>query len=381
MIISHSRTLPPSRILVVDDEVAHLQALEHVLRELGHEVTACSSPHLALEHLTVQQYDVLLSDLRMPEMDGITLMGSAMALDPDLVAVLMTGYSSVDSAVQAMKAGALDYVLKPFRLAALQPVLDRALQMRRLRVENRRLTAQLQRRAKELEAANAELDKFATRVAHDLRAPLNVISGFAEALAHSAGARLDEGERSHLDRIQSAGQRANRLVGSMLTFARLGDGPFLRQRVALGAIVHQAREGMVVRADKHAGTIAWQIADLPSVDGDPFLLEQVFVNLLSNAVKYTREIAAPRIDVHAEHRSEVLRVIVADNGAGFDPARKGELFNPFVRLHDAKRFEGTGMGLANVRRIMERHGGSVTADAELGKGASFVLHFPAVKGE
>jgi len=370
----------PSRLLVVDDDVAHLRALEEILQDLGHEVTVCASPYIAMEHLKQQKYDVLLSDLRMPEMDGIELMRAAMEIDPDLVSVLMTGYSSLDSAVQAMKAGALDYILKPFRIGALQPVLNRAIQVRRLRVDNRRLSTQLELRAEQLEAANAELDKFAARVAHDLRAPLNIIVGFADALTRSAANRLDPREQGHLERIVAAGQRASRLVSSLLSFARLGDGPLLRERVNLQQIVGCALACLANPADDRSSAIDWRISDLPEVEGDPILLGQVFANLLSNAVKYTREVDAPRVDIYFESMGEALNIVITDNGVGFDSFRKNDLFNPFVRLHDARRFEGIGMGLANVRRIVERHGGKVSATGKPGAGASFVLSFPVPKG-
>ncbi|MBV8035901.1 ATP-binding protein [Roseateles sp.] len=359
----------------MDDEVAHLQALEGAIGGLHYEVSCHASPLAALEMLARHPFDVLLSDLRMPEMDGIELMRRAMAIDPDLVPVLMTGYSSIDSAVEAMKVGALDYILKPFRIGTLRPVLERALQMRRLRQDNRRLSEQLERRARQLEAANAELDSFAARVAHDLRAPLNIVVGFAGALAESATERLQERERIFLQRVEDAGRRADRMVTGLLSFARLGDGPLLRDPVDLGLVVQRARSALVMPGDERVEAVDWQIAPLPKVRGDAVLLEQVFTNLLSNALKFMRGVEAPRVEIAAERVDGGVEVFVRDSGIGFDAARANMLFTPFVRLHDPRQFEGTGMGLANVRRIMERHGGSVSAISAPGQGASFRLRF------
>lgn len=364
----------PTRLLLVDDEVAHLEALVEVLGAEGLDVLGAGGPQQALEMLATQGFDLLLCDLKMPGMDGIELVRRARERDPDLVAVLMTGHGSIETAVEAMKAGALDYVLKPLRMSALRPVLARALEVRRLREHNRALEAQVQAYTARLEVANRELDAFAGRVAHDLQGPVHVMLGFARIVQERAQGRLDEETLRYLDRIVVSGQRMEGLIRDLLRFARLGSGPLQKASVDLGEVLEQARqtvlEGQAPRA------VQWDIAPLPRVAGDPGLLRQVFINLLSNALKFTRSREPACISVGCREHGDEVELWVRDNGVGFEPAATDRLFKAFERLHRADEFEGHGVGLAACKRIIERHDGQIRADARPGEGATFTLMLP-----
>lgn len=365
-----------ARLLVVDDEIPQLQALSTVLREEGHEVVACAAPAEALARLREQRFDVLLSDLNMPQMDGIALARQALEIDPDLVPVLMTGQGTISTAVEAMKVGALDYVLKPFKLAAIRPVLRRAIEIGRLRVSNRQLEQDVALRSQQLEAANRELDAFAARIAHDLRNPLVGILGMTRIVKRKNTDRLDEQSLGHLQSIISAAERADRMVLDLLAFARLGETPLQRAPVDLGRLLQAARE--MVEREAEGRQIDWRIGPMPTVLADASLLEHVFVNLLSNAVKYTRPRERALIEVEslsADAGGHTIRV--RDNGVGFDSDNASQLFSPFHRLHREDQFEGNGVGLANVKRIVERHGGTVTAEAKPDVGAVFSVTLPA----
>lgn len=363
------------RLLVVDDEVPQLEALCTVLREEGHQVAGCATPGEALALLDGERFDIMLSDLNMPAMNGIELIKQALTRDPDLVPLLMTGQGSIPTAVEAMKVGALDYVLKPFRLAAIRPVLGRALEMHRLRATNRELQQAVARRSEQLEAANRELDSFAARIAHDLRGPLMAMLGFARIVQERNADRLEPRSVDYLQRVISSGERGDRMIRDLLAFARLGDAPVQRSAVDLGELVLTARQSL--EQPSEGRTVEWVIGALPTVRGDASLLEQVFVNLLSNALKYTGKRPQARIEVGAKPGPEAGHVVwVRDNGVGFDPSYAQRLFSPFQRLHRAEEFEGNGMGLANVRRIVERHGGTVSAEASPGSGATFSVWLP-----
>jgi signal transduction histidine kinase len=366
---------PAAQLLVVDDETSQLLALCAMLREEGHEVVGCATPNEALEALRGQRFDILLSDLHLPQMDGIALTRRALAIDPDLVPVLMTGQGAISTAVEAMKVGALDYVLKPFRIASMRPVLARALEVRRLRLTNRQLADAVTRHTAQLEAANRELDAFAARIAHDLRGPLLGMLGFARVVRDDNSKRLDAQSLGYLQRIITAGERAERMIADLLAFARLGDAPIRREPVELDAVLRRARQMLEPQAEGRA--IEWRIARLPTVRGDPSLLEQVFVNLLSNALKFTRTRERARIEVGSETDPHAGHTVwVRDNGVGFDPAYAGRLFIPFQRLHRADQFEGSGIGLAHVKRIVERHGGSVRVESQPDQGATFMVKLP-----
>ncbi|HZN85841.1 MAG TPA: response regulator [Burkholderiales bacterium] len=364
------------RLLVVDDEILQLDALSQVLREEGYEVRACTQPHEALQALREGGFDVLLCDLNMPGMDGIALTREALAIDADLVPVLMTGQGSIPTAIEAMKVGALDYVLKPFRMAAMRPVLVRAAEMRKLRVGNRRLKEDLERRNVQLVAANRELDAFAARIAHDLRGPVMGMLGFARILHERGAAGLTQEQRGFLQRVVSAGERAERMIRDLLNFARLGESTMRREPVSLDDVVLAARKA--VQGDEEGRHVDWHIGRLPTVHGDEALLELVFVNLLSNALKYTRPRAHASVEIGSCAAPEGGHVVwVRDNGVGFDPSHANRLFTPFQRLHSAQQFEGQGIGLANVKRIVERHGGAVAAEGAPGAGATITVTLPA----
>jgi signal transduction histidine kinase len=364
-----------ARLLVVDDEVPQLRALETVLKAEGHEVVACPAPAEALARLREQRFDLLLSDLNMPQMDGIELARQALQIDPDIVPVLMTGQGTISTAVEAMKVGALDYVLKPFKLAAIRPVLHRALEMRRLRLSNRQLVQDLEQRTHQLEAANHELDAFVARIAHDLRNPLVGILGLTRIVRRKSAERLDAHNLDHLDSIITAAERADRMVSDLLAFARLGEAALQRAPVDLDALLKTAR-GMVER-EAEGRRVEWRMGVLPTVPGDASLLQQVFVNLLSNALKYSRPRDPALIEVDSAPAASGGHVIrVRDNGVGFEPAQAARLFAPFQRLHRDDQFEGNGIGLANVKRIVERHGGSVSAESKPDAGALFSVTLP-----
>lgn len=368
---------PATRLLLVDDDMPQLHALCQTLREEGYDVSCCETAEAALQALRHQNFDVLLCDLRMPGMDGLALMEQAQVLAPDMVPVMITGQGSIQSAVQAMRKGALDYVLKPLRMSQLRPVLMRAAQHGALLRENCALQQRVAQRTAQLEAANKELDAFAARVAHDLREPVGVVRGFARLLEERRGEQFDAEARSYLRYIIEAADRADRMTRDLLNFSRMLEGPLAQQEVDLNVLARRARE-IVELGDEQRRT-TWDIGALPVVRGDESLLQQVLVNLMSNAHKYSRQQAAPH--VRLEHRMDNgMHVIsVRDNGVGFNPAQSARLFTPFQRLHRADHFEGNGMGLANVKRIVERHGGSVRGESQPGQGATFTVSLPAAE--
>jgi PAS domain S-box-containing protein len=240
----------------------------------------------------------------------------------------------------------------------------------------RQAEVEIQRQVEELDAVNKELEAFSYSVSHDLRAPLRHVLGFAGLLEAGAGPKLEVEERRYISTIMAAATRMGRLIDDLLSFSRTSRAALTRRRVDLHALVEDVRREVQLAAGDRK--VSWEIGPLPDVDGDGALLRVVLVNLLSNAVKYTSEQPESRIEIghRIEANGEVV-VFVRDNGAGFDMAYAHKLFGVFQRLHRAEEFEGTGVGLATVRRIIQRHGGRTWAEGALGQGATFSFSLPS----
>lgn len=248
--------------------------------------------------------------------------------------------------------------------------------------EVRRLNAELEQRVlvrtAELETANQELESFSYSVSHDLRAPLRHIAGFIEMLQARAAPVLDEEGRRLARNIADSAARMTRLIDALLGFSRLGRAALRKTRVSLAALVRGTR--LELRSETRGRNIEWITGPLPEVDGDPMLLQQVLINLLANALKYTRPREVARIEVGAQTGPGEVVCFVRDNGVGFDMRYVDKLFGVFQRLHHAAEFEGTGIGLANVRLIIHRHGGRVWAESTLQEGATFSFSLPVLPG-
>jgi signal transduction histidine kinase len=372
---------PIARLLIVDDETAQVTALCCTLQAEGYEVAGFHSAAQALKALHSNVFDIVISDLMMPGMDGIALLRAAREIDSNLVGIVMTGHGTIDTAVAAMKAGALDYILKPFNLSVILPVLSRSLAVRRLRVENAALiqritdrTAELEAANRELAAANNELEAFGYTVSHDLRSPLRAIEGFSRIVLEDFARELPSEARGHLDTISASVRRMDQLIEDLLRFSRLGRQPLAKQIVKMTDLVHEVvRE---LQAGELGRNVNVEIGQLPDGAADRALFKQVFVNLLSNAFKFTRHKEESVIQVEGWREGGNCVYLIRDNGVGFDMRYAPRLFEIFQRLHGQNEFEGTGVGLSIVQRIVERHGGRISAQAETGRGATFTFSLP-----
>jgi PAS domain S-box-containing protein len=244
--------------------------------------------------------------------------------------------------------------------------------------ERKRAENEVRRARETAESVNRELEAFSYSVSHDLRAPLRHIGGFADLLLKHAGGVLDTAGRGYLDRIASSVDRMGQLIDDLLAFSRMGRAEMRRSKVDLGRLVREVRKE--VGEGVNGRSIDWQVGDLPEVEADPALLRLVFTNLISNAVKYTRTRLEARIEIGARSSNGDTAVFVRDNGVGFDMRYAHKLFGVFQRLHSPQEFEGNGIGLANVRRIIQRHGGRTWAEGQAGRGATFYFSLPKQEG-
>jgi signal transduction histidine kinase len=375
------------RLLVVDDDAAQMRALCSTLDREGYPTTGFTSARQALIAFQRQPFDLVLTDLTMPEMNGIEFLHAVHAMDPQVVGIVLTGHGSVDTAVAAMKAGALDYILKPFTLSMILPVLNRAWTVRNLRRENTQLreTEELvrsmnmdlercvQERTRQLMETNRELEAFSHSVSHDLRAPLRAIDGFTRLLCDQCGNQLDAQGQTYAARVLTAVKRMENLIEDLMRLSHVTAAELKRTHVDLSqmamAIVGEQRE----RDPDRDVTVNIQ----PGLHcmGDPSLLRIALENLIGNAWKFTRATPHARIEFGAAPDA-VQTYFVRDNGAGFQAERASEIFAPFRRLHSTAEFPGSGVGLSIAQRIVRRHGGVIRAEGAVGHGATFFITLP-----
>jgi signal transduction histidine kinase len=375
---------PPARLLIVDDEVTQLRALCDTLEMEGYFTTGFTSAREALAVVGVQHFDLVLTDLTMPGMNGIEFLQAVREVDANIVGIVMTGHGTIDTAVAAMKAGALDYILKPFTLRMMLPVLDRALTIRSLRTENvnlrqaeeaiRGLNANLERcveeRTTQLTEANRELEAFSHSVSHDLRAPLRALDGFSKILMEEYGGKLDERGRSYIGRVGDAVERMRNLIEDLMRLSHVTAAELNRRDVDLSAMIASLVEDLKTQEPGRAVDVS--IAPGVHCKGDAQLMRIALENIVGNAWKFTRREEHALIEFGVR-RGSPTTYFIRDNGAGFKEEYASNLFAPFRRLHTAAEFPGTGIGLSIVQRIIRRHGGRVWAEGSVGHGA--VIYF------
>jgi two-component system sensor histidine kinase/response regulator len=362
-----------ANILLVDDRPENLLALQAVLERPEYNlVKATSGPEALRCLLQEEEFAVIVLDVRMEGMDGFQTAALLRERDKTRHTPIIFLTAQVRDTTQVLEGyslGAVDYLFKPPEPAILRAKVAVFVELFKQRQELRRQTSALT-------AANEELESFCYSVSHDLRAPLRHVVGYVQMLQEDCASTLDETGQKYLNAIAKAARKMGALIDDLLSFSRMMRAELHRARVNMNDLVKETLQELA--ADTHGRTIDWKVDPLPEVLGDRSMLKQVWVNLLSNAAKYTRQRDHAVVHVRCDRaRDGELEFSVLDNGAGFDMKHVDKLFGVFQRLHREEEYEGTGIGLANVRRIVHRHGGRTWAEGKLNEGAVVYFTLPA----
>jgi two-component system sensor histidine kinase/response regulator len=390
----------PVKILLVDDQADNLLSAGAVLEALGEEVVTAESGREALRHLLDEDFAVIVLDVMMPEMDGFETAALIRERERSrhTPIIFLTALGRSEEHIRrGYTLGAVDYLTKPFvpeilrtkvgvfvelhrksgllahqskllerQNAELQEAIQRSW---RAEEEIKALNRHLERRIADLDDLNRELETFSYTVSHDLRGPLSRVAGFSKALLESHRGQLDDQGRLYLERIDYSARRMNDLVEDLLNFSRLTRLEMNEQSVDLSGMVRALSVELGAREPQR--NVEFVIPDGVNAWGDATLLRAALLNLLENSWKFTRKHASARIELGMAETAHGRAYVLRDDGAGFDMSQAGRLFNPFQRLHKDSEFEGTGIGLATVDRIVRRHGGRIWAEGEIERGAAF----------
>ncbi len=359
-----ARAAPHARVVVVDDN-NDLRAYISSLLAPTCEVFAASDGIAGLEAVYAHSPDIVVSDVMMPRLDGYGLVRKLRA-DPStasLPIILLSARAGEEAGVEGLNAGADDYLLKPFSARELIARVRTHVELARAR----------RAWAEELERTNRELDAFSYSVSHDLRAPLRAIEGFSRALAEDYRDVLGETGLGYVERVCKGVQRMADLIDALLGLAKISRAPLRTHEVDLSALAAEVVSDL--RRAQPDRSVVVDVAPGLTARCDRSLLNVVLVNLIGNAWKFTSRTGDGRIEVGRLSAPEPT-FFVRDNGAGFDMAYARRLFAPFQRLHTHNEFEGTGIGLATVQRVISRHGGKIWAEAAPQKGATFFFTLP-----
>ena len=402
----------PTRVLVVEDSATQAEALRALLAEAGYQVVVASSGADGLARFDVGKFDIVISDIVMPgTIDGYELCRRIKAgKRRETPVVLLTSLSDPLDIIRGLECGADNFFVKSVEPALLLSRLELLLTTRETRTRAKlrvgvtvffmgreftitsdreqildlliatfedavRQNHELRRQEEALEATNKELEEFTYSISHDLRTPLGQVDGFSQLLLDKFSTRLDPTVLDYVGHIHEAAQHMKRMVDELLNLGRVGRRDLHPQSTELRPLVDAAM--FELESQTRGRNITWQVGPLPQVDCDPELMESVVANLLSNAVKFTRDRDPAVIQVGQMSSGDQTVIFVRDNGAGFDMRYAERLFGVFQRLHRSDEFEGTGVGLATVQRIIRKHGGRIWAESELGKGATFFWILPA----
>jgi len=364
-----------AKLLIVDDEPANVELLEELLEGEGYQnVRSLTDPRSVGETYREWRPDLVALDLNMPHLDGFQVLDQLREIDgPDgyLPVIVLTAYQDREIRYRALRAGAKDFLTKPFDL------VETLLRVRNL-IEVRLLYDQTRALNEQLAESNADLERFAFVASHDLQEPLRSVTRYVQMLDKKYSEALDETATRYIGRAVEGTKRMQALILALLDYARVGSRGEMFMPVDAGAVVNRVVSDLSAQVAETRAEITMDT--LPTVLGDEQQLTQLLQNLIGNALKFHGE-AIPEVHVAAEQTDHAWEFSVADNGIGFEPEYAEQIFEIFQRLHGRGSYDGTGIGLAVCRKIVQRHGGRIWVDSLPGEGATFRFTIPRASAQ
>lgn len=368
------------KILIVDDRPENLVALEIVLKDMNVELVKATNGNDALKEILHHDFALALLDIQMPEMDGYELAGILREEEKTahLPFIFISAvYTDNLNVFKGYEKGAFSFITKPFQPEILINKVKFFIEKHQQEIALYNLNKDLEKKNQDLELINKELEAFTYSVSHDLRAPLRAINGFAQILKEDYQKNLDEQGGRIIKTITENALKMATLIDSLLTLSRLGKTELRKNEVDMNSLVAEVLKELSENQNlSPKAKVAKK--ELPNISGDKQLLRQVFINLVSNAIKYSAKKDIPEIEIGYKNGKTQNEIVyyVKDNGAGFNMNYSNKLFGVFQRLHNDLEFEGIGIGLAIVKRIVGRHGGKAWAEGEVDRGAIFYVALP-----
>lgn len=356
-------------ILVIDDEESMRDSCSQILTRDGFQAETAENGYTGLEKIKETKPDLVLIDLKMPGISGMEVLEKTKDIDPSIISVVITGYATIESAVEAMKKGAYDFLPKPFTPEELRIIIRRGLERRKLTLE----TESLRREKKLME------ETFITMVSHQLRSPLVAILQYFEVILGGIAGDVSPKQKEMISRAKDRLESLLRLINDWLDLARIDQGLLVNKfkPISLKNVISKLIEDMKPLAQKDEITLEFGIcSENDLVQGDEETLEQIFSNIITNAIHYNKP--GGQVLITIRENKDFIATDVQDTGIGIGKEHLPFIFDQFYRVSrsESQKVKGTGLSLSIAKKIVEAHGGSIEVSSELGEGSTFTVLLP-----